>query len=121
MGKAIFYTSPEPKLLNQSIPNFERMITSVKRRELPNLVVIGSTGVAPHVGEVYSYILGFFLLFSSFSSSSCFVNSPTDHNSQRILTYDGSKDVVWRKDVPFECPKCNDQLLRVRNLKKLVQ
>ena len=63
MGKAIFYTSPEPKLLNQSIPNFERMITSVKRRELPNLVVIGSTGAAPHVGEVYSYILGFFFDF----------------------------------------------------------
>ena len=118
MGKAIFYTSPEPKLLNQSIPNFERMITSVKRRELPNLVVIGSTGAAPHVGEVYSYILGFFLLFSS---SSCFVNSPTDRNSQRILTYDGSKDVVWRKDVPFECPKCYNQLLGVQNLKKLVQ
>ena len=63
MGKAIFYTSPEPKLLNQSIPNFERMITSVKQRELPNLVVIGSTGAAPHVREVYSYILGFFCDF----------------------------------------------------------
>ena len=46
------------------------------------------------------FFLDFFLL-----SSSCFVNSPTDRNSQRILTYDGSKDVVWRKDVPFECPK----------------
>ena len=45
-----------------------------------------------------------FELFSS--SSSCFVNSPTDHNSQRILTYDGSKDVVLRKDVHFGCPKC---------------
>ena len=66
MGKAIFYTSPEPKLLNQSIPNFERMITSVKRRELPNLVVIGSTGAAPHVGEVYSYILVFFDFFLLF-------------------------------------------------------
>ena len=45
----------------------------------------------------------FFSLFSS--ASSCFVNSPTDHNSQQILTYDGSKDVVWRKDVPFGGPK----------------
>ena len=47
----------------------------------------------------------FCLFFSASSSSSCFVNSPTDRNSQRILTYDGSKDVVWRKDVPFEYPK----------------
>jgi len=36
--------------------------------------------------------------------SSCFVNEVTDHNSQRILMYYGSKDVVWRKDVPFEYP-----------------
>ena len=49
-------------------------------------------------------ILGFFLLFSS-ALSSCFVNSLTDHNSQRILTYDGSKDVVWRNNVLFVCPK----------------
>ena len=63
MGKAIFYTSPEPKLLYQSLPNFERMITSAKRKELPNLVVIGSMEMAPHVGEVYSYILGFFFDF----------------------------------------------------------
>ena len=51
-------------------------------------------------------ILGFFLLFFS----SCFVNSPTDRNSQRILTYDGSKDLVWCKDVPFECPKRYNRL-----------
>ena len=38
------------------------MITSVKQTELSNLVVIGSMEVAPHVGEVYSYILGFFFL-----------------------------------------------------------
>ena len=47
----------------------------------------------------------FFSLFSSASYSSCFVNSPTDHNSQRIWTLDGSKDVVWRNDVPIGCPK----------------
>ena len=46
----------------------------------------------------------FFVLL--FSSSSCFVNSPTDHNSQRILTCDGPNDVVWRKDVPVGYPKC---------------
>ena len=66
MGKAIFYTSAEPKLLYQSLPNFERMITSAKRKELPNLVVIGSMEMAPHVGEVYSYILGFFFDFFFF-------------------------------------------------------
>jgi len=38
--------------------------------------------------------------------SSCFVNPATDHNLQRILMYYGSKDVIWRKDVPFEYPKC---------------
>jgi hypothetical protein len=43
----------------------------------------------------------FFRLFPS-----CFVNSRTDRMSQRILTLDGSKDVVWRKDVLVECPKC---------------
>ena len=67
-----------------------------------------STGVAPHVGEVYSYRFSVFLntFFSvSYCYSSCFVNSPTDHNSQRILTYDGSKNVVWREDVSFGYPK----------------
>lgn len=99
------------------------MITSVKQTELSNLVVIGSMEVAPHVGEVYSYILGFFFwLFSFFSSSSsCFVNSPTDHNSQRILMYDGSKDVIWRKDVPFGGPKCYNPPLGVKNLQKRSQ
>ena len=56
MGKTKLYTSPEPKLLYQSIPNFEQMITSVEQGgELPNLVAIGSTGAAPHVGEIYNY------------------------------------------------------------------
>ena len=27
--------------------------------------------------------------------------TPTDRNLQQILTYDGSKDVIWPKDVPF--------------------
>ena len=75
MGEAILNTPSELKLLYQSIPNFERMITSVKQRELPNFVAIGST--------IQLQILGFFPTFSS----SCFVNSPTDSNSQRILTY----------------------------------
>ena len=57
-------------------------------------------------------ILGFFL---PFSPSSCYVNSPTDRNSQRILTYDGSKDEVSLKDVPLTCPKCSNQLLGVQN------
>jgi len=30
MGKATFCTSPEPKLLYQSTPNFERLIISVR-------------------------------------------------------------------------------------------
>jgi len=38
--------------------------------------------------------------------SSCLVNQATDHNSQRILMYYGSKDFFWRKDVPCEYPKC---------------
>jgi len=32
-----------------------------------------------------------------------FTNQATYHNLQRILTYDGSKDLVWRKAVPFVC------------------
>jgi len=41
-------------------------------------------------------------IFAVFST--CFVVQATDHNSQRILMYYGSKDSVWRKDVPFEYP-----------------
>jgi len=33
--------------------------------------------------------------------STCFVDQAIDHNSQRILIYYGSKDFVWRKDVPL--------------------
>ena len=47
MGEGKLYASPEPKLLYESIPNFERMITSVKCRELPNFVATGFTGVTP--------------------------------------------------------------------------
>ena len=68
-------------------------------------MAIGFTGAANQVGEMYnSRFSGFFCDFFS-SASSCFVNSPADYNSQRILTYDVSKDVVSRKDVPFGCPK----------------
>ena len=105
MGEGKLYSSPEPKLLYQSIPNFEQMIKSVRLKELPNFVVIGVTGAAPHVGEIYSSRFSVFFDFLP-RSSSCFVNSPTDHNSQRILTYDTSQDVVWRKNVPFGCLKC---------------
>jgi len=38
--------------------------------------------------------------------SSCFVDQASDHTSQRIVMYYGSKDFVWGKDVPFEYPKC---------------
>jgi len=54
MGNGEFCTSPESKLLNQSTPNFERLINSVRERELPNLIQIGSTGASPHVGEMYN-------------------------------------------------------------------
>jgi len=55
--------------------------------------MISSKGASPHVGEIYSFtVLSF-----------CFVDQATDHNSQRILML---KDFVWRKDVPFEYPKC---------------
>ena len=70
MGEGKLCTSPEPKLLYQSIPNFERMITSVGYKELPNFVEIGSTGAAPHVGVMYTVqIPVFFLLFSSAAAS----------------------------------------------------
>jgi len=75
MGKGDFSTYPEPKLPNQSTPNFERLISTVKSRELPNLGQIGSTGASPHVGEMYT-----FTVFAS-----CSVIQATDHNSQRIL------------------------------------
>ena len=71
---------------------------------MPKLVAIGFMGAASHVGEIYSSrsIIGLFLIFSPAPYySSCFVNLPADHNSQQILTYDGSKDVICRQDVPF--------------------
>ena len=64
--------------------------------------------------NIQLHFLGFLLSSSislSSSSSFCSVYWPTDHNSQWNLTCDGSNDVVWRKNVPFECPKCSNQLL----------
>jgi len=95
-------------LLYQSTPNFERLITWVRWRDLQNLVAIGSKGTSPHVGEIYNFLI----VVCVFSFS--FFDQATDHNSQRILLssstrilmYYGSKDVVWWKDVPFEYPKC---------------
>jgi len=71
---------------------------------MPNLVAMGSREASPQVGEIYT----------SFSDSDgsfvfllpCFFEQVTDHNLQRIFMYYGSKDLVWRKDVPFEYPKC---------------
>jgi len=67
--------------------------------EMKRIAQFGSDwfyGASPHVGEMYT-----FTVFSS-----CFVDQATDHNSQRSLMYCGSKDIVWRKGVPFEYPKC---------------
>jgi hypothetical protein len=60
----------------------------------------------------------FFLpsFFFSSPSSSCFVNSLTDRSLQSTLTFDCSKDVVWCKDVPFECPKRHTRRQGVQNL-----
>jgi len=54
-------TSPEPKLRYQSTPNFERLITAGRWRELHNLVQIGSMGASPHVGEMYTSTVFFYL------------------------------------------------------------
>jgi len=64
------------------------------------VVAIVSWGVSPHVGDIYTFLVLVYVF------SSCFVDQATDHNSQRILMFYGSKDFVWRKDVPFEYPKC---------------
>ena len=96
------------------------MIALVRWRELSNFVAISSTGAAPYVDEIYNSRFSVFSGLLS-SSSSCFVISPRDHISQRILTYDGSKDVVWCEDVPFGCPNGQNQLLWVQNLSKLLQ
>ena len=69
MGEGKLFTSAEPKLLYQSTPNFKRMITLVRQKDLPNFVAIGFTGAAPHVGEIYSSRFSFFLLVFYF----CFV------------------------------------------------
>ena len=106
IGGAIFYTSPAPKLPYQSIPNFKRMITSVKQRELPNLVAIGFTGAAPPLGKICSYRFSVFFLLSFF------LFRQLTYRPQFATDFDvlWLKDVVWRKDVPFECLKCYNQL-----------
>ena len=58
--KRMLTLTPGPKLLYQSIPNSDRMITSVMSRELPNFVAIGSTAAAALVGEIYSSRFSFF-------------------------------------------------------------
>jgi len=63
------------------------------------LVEIESTGATPHVGEIYFLVLRFVCTISS----SCVVDQATDHNSQRMSTYDGSTDLVWRKYLSFLC------------------
>ena len=112
MGEAILYTSPKSKLLHQTIPIFKRMITLVKERELSNFVAIGSTGAALHVSKMYSYRFSFFLLLSS---SSCF--RQFTYRPQFAMDFDvwWPKDVLWRKDVPFECPKCSNELSGLQN------
>jgi len=100
MGNGTFCTSPEPKLPYQSTPNFQRFITSVRERELPNLVAIGFRKASPHVGEIYTFLVVVCVF------STCFVDQATDHNSQRILMLYGSIDLVWRKGVPFEYSRC---------------
>ena len=57
------YTSPEPKLLYQSMTNSERMITSVGQNELPDFVEFGLTEAAPHVGGIYSSRFSAFFSF----------------------------------------------------------
>ena len=56
-------------------------------------------GTGSHVGEMCSYRFSGSQIpygFSASSAYSCFVNSLTNHNSRRILTYVSSKNVVWR-------------------------
>ena len=51
------------------------------------------------VTDFLVFFVTFFFLFRQLTYR------PAIRNGVRILTYDGSKDVVWRKDVPFECPE----------------
>jgi len=48
----------------------------------------------------------YLVLVRVFFSCFVFVDQATDHNSQRLLLCYGSKNFDWRKDVPFEYPKC---------------
>jgi len=64
------------------------------------MVAFGSRGASSHVGEIHTCLV----LVRVFSS--CLVYQAIGHISQRILMYYGSKDFVWRKNVPFEYPTC---------------
>jgi len=55
------------------------------------------------VGEIHTVLV--VVCVFSFSIIVSLIMQATDHNSQRILMSYGSKDFVWRKDVPFEYPK----------------
>jgi len=84
-------TSPDPKLYNT--------YTYSKIRTIDYASETTKFGWGRFYTSVSQWGWNTFGVFFTFSS--CFVDSPRDHNSQRILTYDDSKDVIWRKDVPF--------------------
>jgi hypothetical protein len=104
-GECKLCNSAEPRLLYQPIHNFERMISSGRQRELINFVTIGSTGAAPHVGLTHRSRFSVFVAVNIFFSllflfRQALIRS-ADHNKLRISMRDSSKDVVWRKNVPY--------------------
>ena len=65
------------------------------------MVRIGSQGAAPHIREIYAFwdtIQYFSLLYFTLPF---FMRSSTDSTGQPIWKPNGSKDAVWRKEVPF--------------------
>ena len=86
-----FCNSPEPKLLYQSIPSFER--TSVRYQKLEQFPM-------RKMGEIYTLQIIFSYFVFLFRQLVC------DHNLQQILTNNGPKDVVSRTNVPFGFQKC---------------
>jgi hypothetical protein len=74
------------KPLDRSFWNFAQLIMSAWPLNLPEMVTIGWIEAAPHVGEIWAYILYLIFLYIFF------VIDPIDQTTEPICTHDVSND-----------------------------
>ena len=79
--------------------NYAYMITSERLPTTQILVLIGTVGASPHIGEILP--LCDFLFWLSCPVLSCFSGTRPGRTAGPIFTLYGSNDVFPRKEVPF--------------------